>query len=103
MNVQILGISGNNEFSQKVFADSLKLPYPLLSDLGLKVARAYGVLYGSTAGKTDYPELVGTMAKRAFFLVDQQGTVRGQWLGEDLAVMPTEALLKAAQAIAGKR
>ena len=33
LNVQILGISANNTFSQKTFADSLKLPYPLLSDL----------------------------------------------------------------------
>lgn len=105
MNVQILGISKNNPFSQKSFADSLKLPYPLLSDVELTVARSYGVLYGSTKGegKMDYPQAKSKMAKRAFFLVDQQGVVRGRWIGEDLAIFQSEALLKAAREMVGKR
>jgi peroxiredoxin len=101
--VQILGISGNNPFSQKTFADSLGLPYPLLSDRGLKVARSYGVLYGSTAGKNHYPEMQGMISKRSFFLVDQQGIVRGRWLGEDMDVFPNEDLLEAAREVAEKR
>jgi peroxiredoxin len=45
LNVQILGISSNIPFSQKTFADSLKLPYPLLSDApDLKTIRNYGGL-----------------------------------------------------------
>ena len=40
--MQLLGISANNPFSQKTFADSLKLPYPLLSDFpDLQVIRSY--------------------------------------------------------------
>jgi peroxiredoxin len=36
----MLGISADNPFAQKTFADSLKLPYPLLSDFpDLKVVR----------------------------------------------------------------
>jgi glutaredoxin-dependent peroxiredoxin len=100
--VQMLGISGSNPFSQKVFADSLALPYPLLSDRGLEVARRYGVLYGSTAGQQHYPEMTGLQAKRSFFLVDAQGVVRHKWLGEDLDVFPTEGLLEAARDIARK-
>ncbi len=101
LNIQILGISGNNLFSQKTFADSLQLPYPLLSDRSLKVAKAYGVVYGTTEGKNS-PDLEGLGAKRSFFLVDRQGIVRGRWIGEDLAVFSTEELLKAAGEIAGK-
>jgi len=100
--VQILGISENHTFSQKAFADSLKLPFPLLSDRALNVARAYGVLYGHTAGEIQYPHLVGRKAKRAFFLIDQQGIVREKWLGEDEAVFPNEKLLQAARVLAGK-
>ena len=45
LNVQILGVSANSTFSQQAFAESLKLPYPLLSDYpDRKVIRAYGVL-----------------------------------------------------------
>ena len=43
--MQILGISSNNPFSQKTFADSLKLPYPLLSDFpNLTTIKSYGGL-----------------------------------------------------------
>ena len=102
LNVQILGISANHPFSQKVQADSLQLPYPLLSDEAMKVTRAYGVMYGSTGAKIDYPHMEGRVAGRAFFLVDKQGIVRGKWIGEDLAVFPNEVLLQGAQQMAEK-
>ena len=102
LNVQILGISRDNPFSQKLQADSLQLPYPLLSDHFLKIAKAYGVLYGSTGAKVEVPELVGQIPVRAFFLVDKQGIVRGKWFGEALAVFPNEVLLKGAQQVAEK-
>lgn len=45
-------------------------------------------------------------ANRSFFLVDEQGIVRKQWLlgaaGGD-TVMPSEPILKAVQEIKGKR
>ena len=102
MNVQILAISGDNPFSQKAQADSLQLPYPLLSDLYLQVTRAYGVLYGSTGAKVGSPGLEGRMPGRSFFLIDQRGIVRGKWIGEDFAVFPNDVLLKAAQEVAEK-
>src|SRR5262249_40269492 len=97
LNIQILGISANNSFSQQTFAASLGLPYPLLSDMYLKAARAYGVVYGETGAKVDYPGLEGRGAGRAFFLVDKEGMIRGKWIGEDMAVFPNEPLLKAAR------
>jgi len=91
--MQILGISASNAFSQKTFADSLKLPYPLLSDFpNLQVIRSYGVL-----------DPTQVMARRAFFLVDQQGIVRGKWLIEGTAIFPSEELLKTAQVMAQQR
>jgi hypothetical protein len=59
-------------------------------------------VYGSTEGKIDYPGLEGLSTKRSFFLVDQQGIVRGRWIGEDLTVFPNEVLLKAVEEVAGK-
>lgn len=80
-------------FAQKTFADSLKLPYPLLSDFpDLNVIRGYGVLASS---KMD--------ARRSFFLVDQQGIVRQRWLPDEGAVFPSEPILEAVRAISGKR
>jgi hypothetical protein len=78
----------------------------------MKVAKAYGVVYGSTAcvsatpgcasQKIDFPGFEGRLAKRSFFLVDKEGIVRGKWIGEDLTVFSTEVFLKAAREIAGK-
>ena len=93
--------SENNTFSQKTLADSLQLPYPLLSDRTLSVIKAYGVLYGATEGKNEYPHMVGRIAKRSFFLIDQQGIVRGRWIGGDLDVFPSKMILQAAREMVG--
>jgi peroxiredoxin len=75
-----------------MFADSLQLPFPLLSDYpDLEVVRRYGVL----ASNGQYPQ-------RFFFLIDQQGIIRGRWRGEGSGVFSNEPLLKAVQEIAGE-
>lgn len=93
LNVQILGISSNYASSQKAFADSLGLQFPLLSDMPeLKAIRSFGVLHATPI-----------MARRAFFLLDQQGVVRGRWFAEDETVFPSETILQAAREIVGRR
>ena len=75
-----------------MFADSLQLPYPLLSDYpDLETMRRYGVL-----------TLSGQYPHRFFFLIDQQGIIRGRWRGEDSGVFSNELLLKAVQEIVGE-
>ena len=94
----MLGISANNPFSQKAFADSLQLLHPLLSDHpDLKVSWSYGVLQHYMG---DPSRLV---ARRAFFLIDQQGIVRGRWLPEKQgALFPSDPILQAAREMTGK-
>lgn len=92
--MQVLGISSDSPFALKTWADSLKVTFPLLSDRPPTVIARYGVLAADKAG-----------AYRAYFLVDQQGILRKQWLlgpaGDDI-VFPNEPILKAIQEIAGK-
>ena len=61
----------------------------------MKVIRGYGILGGSNM-----------TAYRSFFLVDEKGILRHQWLlgpaGGDM-VLPSEALLKAVREIKGKQ
>jgi peroxiredoxin len=93
LNVQILGISAATPFSQRTFADSLKLPYPLLSDSqDGKVIQQYGVRAPNHARD----------ARRAFFLIDRQGIVRYRWLPPEDTTLPSETILQAARALAGK-
>ena len=94
MNIQILGISSNNPFSQRTFADSLQLPYPLLSDFPhLNTIKSYAGLNKKWSSTT---------AQRAFFLVDKNGIIRGRWLGTETDVFPTEPILEAARALVGQ-
>ena len=69
----MLGISINHVFSQKSFAASLELPYPLLSDYPHgKAIQAYGVGYHEGQAGRLY-------ARQTFVLIDKEGIVRGLW------------------------
>ena len=88
-------MSANTTFSQQTFADSLKLPYPLLSDFPeRKVIRSFGVLNEKQM-----------TAIRTFFLIDPQGVIRKKWVlanpSTDVVYSPT--LLKDIQEVIGKR
>jgi peroxiredoxin len=99
LNVLVLGISANTAFSQKTFADSLNLEHPLLSDHpDLKVIRSYGVLQHYVV------EPSRLTARRAFFLIDQEGIVQGRWLPEKQAeLFPSEPILDRVREMIGQR
>jgi peroxiredoxin len=82
-------------FSQQTFGDSLKLPFPLLSDFPeRKVMRAYGVLNEKTM-----------TANRSFFLIDLQGVIRKKWIIENptTTVVYSPMLLKGIEEIVGNK
>ena len=49
-----MGVSGDDAATQKKFAESLRLPFPLLADPKLDVARAYGVESGGYADRVTF-------------------------------------------------
>ena len=94
MGVQILAVSSSNTFSQQVFAESLKLPFPLLSDSpDRNTIRAYGVLNER-----------GMFATRTFFLIDPEGTIRKKWVLENSSttVVYSSTVLKDIREVMGK-
>jgi peroxiredoxin len=94
LGIQNLAASANLTFSQQTFAESLKLPFPLLSDFPeRKVMRSYGVLNEKTM-----------TANRSFFLIDPKGVIRRKWLIENptTTVVYSETLLKDIREIVGK-
>jgi peroxiredoxin len=95
LGIQNLAVSANLTFSQQTFAESLKLPYPLLSDFpDRKTIRAYGVLNDKTM-----------TANRSFFLIDPQGVVRRKWIIENgpTTVVYSDTLLRGIEEVLGKR
>jgi peroxiredoxin Q/BCP len=81
-NAQVLGVSMDDLATQKKFADSLKLPFPLLADPSGDVVRAYGA-------ETEYKGK--TYADRITFVIDGEGKVTKVLQGKD-ALDPAPAL-----------
>jgi thioredoxin-dependent peroxiredoxin len=81
-NAQVLGVSMDDLDTQKKFADSLKLPFPLLADPKGEVVHAYGVEM-QYKGKT--------YAERVTFVIDAEGKVTKVLEGKD-ALDPAPAL-----------
>ena len=82
-------------FSQQTFAESLKLPFPLLSDFPeRKVIRAYGILNDRSMN-----------ALRTFFLIDPQGVIRKKWVVENQAttVVYSDTVLRGIREVMGKQ
>ncbi len=69
-NVQVLGVSVDDEQSHKKFAEKYQLNFPLLADTDKKVVTAYNVWKEKTlAGKT----FMGIM--RESFLINPEGNI----------------------------
>ena len=81
-NAQVLGVSMDDEATQKKFAESLKLPFPLLADPSGQVVKAYGA-EREYKGKT--------YAERITFVIDANGNVTKILQGKD-ALDPAPAL-----------
>ena len=85
MDAEIVGISLNIAFSQKAFADFLKLNFPLLSDFpDGKTAQAYGVFNAERK-----------LAQRSYFIIDKQGVIRyKKVLKQGKPLVPNDELLE---------
>ncbi len=69
-SAQVLGVSLDSLDTQTKFAESLKLPFPLLSDKDGKVAKAYGVK--------------GLLwASRTTFVISEEGRITAIFEGKD--------------------
>lgn len=95
LQAQVVGISVNDPFSNKAFADKNRLPFPILSDYRHEVIKKYGLEFPDFAGLKGY-----TVAKRSIFILDNQGVVRYAWVSEDPSVEPNyEEIQKALEEI----
>ena len=63
-DTQVLGVSMDSRFSNKAWADQIKITFPLLSDWGGDTARKYGVY------NPNYKA-----ARRVNYLIDKDGKV----------------------------
>ena len=71
---RIIGVSIDDSFSHKKFAEKYNLPFPLLSDTSGDVANSYGALNNF---------LVIKLAKRYTYLISPQGKIAKIYLSVD--------------------
>jgi peroxiredoxin len=95
VDAQIVGISVNDPFSNKAFAEKNRLPFPILSDHNREVIRKYGLESPDFAGLRGY-----VVAKRSIFILDREGIVRYAWVSDDPTIEPNyEEIQKALKQI----
>ena len=96
LDAQVLAISVDGPFAQKLWVDKHQFNFPVLSDFNKEVAPAYGAFYDVwLPGKWD---LKG-VAKRSAFVVDKNGVIQ---YAEVLEVAGDEPNYSAIQAILKK-
>ncbi|MDQ4074549.1 MAG: peroxiredoxin, partial [Thermoproteota archaeon] len=83
-NVNILGISVDSPFANKVFAEHHHLSFPILSDYNRETIEKYDVVMPSLGKLKDYKA-----AKRAIFIVDNNQKVKYKWVSDNPMVEPS--------------
>jgi peroxiredoxin len=99
LKAQVVGVSVNDPFSNKGFAEKNMLTFLLLSDYKLEVIKQWGLELPDFAGLKGY-----TVAKRSIFVLDQKEVVRYAWVSDNPAVEPNyEEIQKTRANSLGKR
>lgn len=89
LKAQVIGISVNDPFTNKAFAEKHRLSFPILSDYNRKVIKIYNLEEPDFAGLRGY-----SVAKRSIFLLDSKGIVRYTWMSEDQTVEPNYQVIE---------
>ena len=96
LKAQVVGVSVNDPFSNKGFAEKNMLSFPILSDYKREVIKQWSLELPDFAGLNGY-----TVAKRSIFILDEKGIVRYTWVSDNPAVEPNyEEIQQALQQIA---
>lgn len=70
LNVEVLGVSNDDEVSHKKFSEKFNLPFTLLCDVDKKVSKDYGVYQLKNFMGKSYYGIV-----RSTFLIDEKGMI----------------------------
>lgn len=74
LNAKVVGISGDNPFAQKAWAEKEGISLQLLSDYDHKIAEAYDVAYESFLPAKNL--IMGGVPKRSAFIIDKSGVIQ---------------------------
>lgn len=89
LDAQVVGISVNDPWSNRAFAEANRLQFPLLSDYTRETVRKYDAYHEDFGGLKGY-----TAAKRSVFIIDGSGRLRYKWISEDPGKEPNYEEIK---------
>jgi peroxiredoxin len=81
LDARFFAVSVDSPFVTARFRENEGIPFPVLSDFNRDVSETYGVLYEELLGLHE-------VAKRAVFVIGEDGTVMYRWVTEDPGVEP---------------
>jgi peroxiredoxin len=83
LKAQVVGISVNDPWTNRAFAEANKLQFPILCDYTRELVRKFNVFHDDFDGLKGY-----TVAKRSVFVLDAKGVLRYRWVSEDPGKQP---------------
>ena len=92
-NAIILGASPDTVEDQAAFKAKFNLPFNLLADLDHRIAEAYGA-WGTFTVVRDGETIERTGIQRSSFIIDENGTISGVFMGVDPTSNSAEMLEK---------
>jgi peroxiredoxin len=86
---QVVGISIDGPFANKIFTENRHLNFPILSDYKHEVINRYGIVMKDLASLKDY-----NAAKRSIFIIDGNGKVQYRWISDNPMIEPNYQEIK---------
>jgi len=83
LGAQVVGISVDGPFANKIFTENRHLNFPILSDYKREVINKYGIVMANLGPLEGY-----NAAKRSVFVLDENGIVRYRWVSDNPLVEP---------------
>ena len=86
---QVIGISVDGPFANKIFTENRHLNFPVLSDYKREVINKYGIKMRDLASLKDYDA-----AKRSIFIIDENGKIQYRWISDNPLIEPNYQEIK---------
>jgi glutaredoxin-dependent peroxiredoxin len=83
LGAQVVGISVDGPFANKIFTENRHLNFPILSDYKREVINKYGIVMANLGPLENY-----NAAKRSVFVLDENGIIRYRWISDNPLVEP---------------
>jgi peroxiredoxin len=82
-DTQILGISVDGPFANKIFTENRHLNFPVLSDYKRETIKKYGIVMANLGPLQGY-----NAAKRSVFIIDNTGKIQYKWISDNPLIEP---------------